>query len=168
MKFVDNLSVQLGLLIIIILFGLIFIASSFWRLSIVRDKALRTYDLLDLICGVSLVTASAILYLTFANYIPANSTTCQAKPISYGMINYGVSITGFEEDSNQYPATSFTAAEQAYLTSKNGPKTGYFAWNGSVVQILNSQAYNLGSSVTTVGSWMVFGDLNNVAISSTN
>lgn len=160
-------SQQIAIVVITVIFGTIFLISVFWRLAATRksgDTKMKGYDVVDIICGIILVASSLLLAGSYSNYVPADSPACQVKPVQYGVVTYGVDITGFTEDSYSYPANNYSNAVIAYTKSASGFKTGYFAWDGKIIRILTSKANNLATS-TAPGNWWVFADLNNVLIS---
>lgn len=151
----------LGLFVLI--GGLVFFITSTLRLSnspTTKEKNLP-YTIVEIVAGIVMFSCAAALIYLYRNFIPANSPACKPKALDYGVVNSGVDIGTFALNTTDYPANSFATARDQYLNAK-GVKNGYFAWNGSVMRLLKSDAFALGLSDTPIGNWWVFGDLNNV------
>ena len=125
------------------------------------DKRLWIAELLTVICLVALVIVIIALYW---HYIPADSPGCIPYISSFGVIASGVDPHTFALDPKAIPipALTYTAAVAAYKSSANGFTTGYFAWDGVSVTILQSRAHQLVSGAPPGNSW-VFQDLSTAA-----
>jgi len=155
-------STQIGTITIILLTAVIFMGASASRLVFSKEKELRGYDITDLLTGVIMVIAMIIFIASFANYTSGDSPDRLPKTARYAVVNYGVDIKGYTQDTFQYPAANFIEATQQYI--KNGPNTGYFAWDGKVVRILKTSAQNLAAPSSVVADWWVFVDQNSIFI----
>lgn len=121
------------------------------------DNILWICEFLTVLSLIAIVVADYFLYLPF---IPSNSPGCLPHISQFGVVASGVDASKFAvTPAASYPALTYQAAVSVYRSSPNGLATGYFAWDGLSVIILNSSAYQLATGATIGTSW-VFQDLS--------
>lgn len=153
--------VVLGVLMITFaLLALLFQAiriSKTYRTNKPLDNVLWTFEFLTII---AVVICSLVQVGLYSGYIPADSPGCLPHIAPYGVVASSVDPAKYAVTPvATYPATTYPAAVLAYKNSPNGFTTGFFAWDGLVVTILNADAFELAAGTPVGNSW-VFEDLN--------
>jgi hypothetical protein len=121
------------------------------------DKILWICEFLTVLSLIGVVVTN---FVSYYSYIPENSPGCLKYISPFGVIASGVDPSTFAvKPAATYLANSYQQAVDKYRTSPNGLATGYFAWDGLQVTILNSDAAQLATGATPGTSW-VFQDLH--------
>lgn len=130
-----------------------------------RDKIFWIFEFLTVI---ALLICVVLIFFLYMRYIPADSPGCVPYLTPYGVVASNVDPIKYSISTPPvtYPAATYAAAVKAFEGSENGFATGFFAWDGVSIIILNSSAAALATPGAPVGTSWVFEDLNTATVKS--
>lgn len=120
----------------------------------------------ELFAVLGLLACIIAFFILSQNLISADSPGCLPYFSRFGVVASGVDPKTYflTKDPVTYPALTYAEAIEKFQNSPDGLATGYFAWDGIAVTILNSNASHLADKGAPPGTSWVFEDLNTAVV----